>query len=153
MRKKAIIGTVVLFVCLIAGGVYVVIQWFATSHPPASEIISFQYSTGGFGNCEMFSDYTVDLEAQVMVTKDSCWNSEGTTSTITQSQVDAVRAGFEKGGVRDWQESYINSDVMDGWGFTLNVTYKDGSTQVVHASNKFPPRWEHFEAGLKELGI
>ena len=88
-----------------------------------------------------------------MTTGNLCQDNQGTTSTITQSQVDAARAAFARSGVRFWKESYTNPNVMDGWGFTLEITYANGSTQVVHAYYTLPPRWKYFEAGLKELGI
>ena len=98
-------------------------------------------------------DYAVDLENLVIEVKDGCLDSQSTISTITQSQVDAARALFAKSKVWSWEESYRDEGVFDSWGFSLDITYQDGSTQSVYAYHIYPPRWGYLVAGLRELGI
>lgn len=53
----------------------------------------------------------------------------------------------------DWESHYINTDIMDGTQWVLNVTFDNVTKIERHGSNAYPPHWKKFVLMLHKYGL
>lgn len=153
VRKTPAILVAFLVLGLLAVGVFAVLHW-QTSPEDAAPIIALDYrQAAAYGTCEDATNYGIDVPGLAFEVTNDCEDSPVTTTAVSQSQMDRFLDGLDNSGIREWEDSYVDPDILDGSMFTIQVTYQDGTAQLVKGQNQWPPEWALFLDALGELGI
>ena len=57
----------------------------------------------------------------------------------------------QKTGFMNWDDEYIDWDVLDGTQWEMVITSYDGSVKKIYGSNAYPESWNDLGEALKEL--
>lgn len=117
--------------------------------------VLFHFSFGGFF-CG-YDEKTVKKEKDhaVLTVSPSMLREgkvEDTTKELTIAEWnDFISDVFSKYHIDDWNEEYINHDILDGTHWSVKVTHDDGSELEHYGSNDFPPNWRSFIKHINNL--
>lgn len=78
---------------------------------------------------------------------------EGKTfETISKERWDKLRMDLcDKAGILSWKSSYVDSDILDGFQWDLEIFFSDGKTKEIGGSNDYPKEWNEFRKLLRKL--
>lgn len=117
--------------------------------------VSFHFSCGGyFGG---YGDVTVKKEGDhAVLTVSPSMLREGKVEDTTKELTIAEWNGFisdvfSKYHIDDWNEEYINHDILDGTQWSVKVTLDNGSELEHYGSNDFLPNWRSFVKYINNL--
>ena len=106
-------------------------------------------------------EYEIDLDGQELRRFDSDDHTErnpeaesgGWThiESLTEEQVAEIRRICAP--MLQWEESYENPDVQDGWHWHITITFRDGGTYEVYGANAWPENYVQMGRELRETGV
>ena len=72
-------------------------------------------------------------------------------AVLDAAQLAELEALLEKNGVRSWDgfKGRPRMDVLDGEGFSLSLTFRDGTQITASGENKFPAGYRSFRHDLR----
>lgn len=55
-------------------------------------------------------------------------------------------------GIVEWDEDYVDPNILDGIQWSVLITYDDGTTLETGGSNAYPPLWKKFLKAVNSIG-
>ena len=122
------------------------------------EITSIEFSFGGFfsGRSRVSIIGSSDGTATWSVASRSIDFSEGTDSksfeTISKEKWEKLRMDLcDKARIISWKSGYVDSNILDGFQWDLEIFFSDGKTKETGGSNDYPKEWNEFRRLLRKL--
>jgi len=123
---------------------------FPISRAPVTMVY---YQSTGFGSCDMFPIYEINVTALTITTTSSCTDDTETSRAVDSADMARFATALDASGFRHWRSTYANRTITDGGGFDLQVTFADGKTQSVTTLNRNPPGVQGLYDALAVIGI
>lgn len=118
------------------------------------KIVGFYFGMGGYN-----PGFSYEIQQKDGIKKGYVMEYEGRESSIQNISCDVDEETMDKLSkkcaelnVQSWNKfSKVAKGVLDGEGFSLKVTYEDGTTVNAHGDNSFPKHFGEFESGVSEI--
>jgi hypothetical protein len=121
------------------------------------EITSFEFMYGGFfqghNRLSVISGFDDKGTATWSISTHEIYDdSRKIFGDLTAERWDEVRRALvEKANVLSWNESYVESFIMDGFQWELEINFSDGTKLEISGSNDYPKEWIEFNFILSEM--
>ena len=121
---------------------------------PPTKLASLEFRVSGMSIGEDVRLYErMDKGGPVLVLNRTVGHSAGLCreAVLNAAQLAELEALLEKNGVREWNgfNGRPRMDVLDGEGFSLSVTFRDGAAISASGENKFPAGYRSFRNDLR----
>ena len=123
-----------------------------------TEITSIEFSFGDFftGRSRVSIIGSSDGTATWSVASRSVEFSKGVDSksfeTISKERWDELRADLcDEAKILSWKSGYVDSNILDGFQWDLEIFFSDGKTKETGGSNDYPKEWDKFRRLLRKL--
>ena len=148
--RRVLIAVFVVLLAIALAGELALWRVLPVSRAPVSMVT---YQATGFGPCDQFINYQINVVTLTIDSRDICNNDSRTTRGVDPADMARFTAALEGSHFRHWRTTYANPMVVDGGGFDLHVVYADGKTQDVSSLNLNPPGVGRLHDALAILGI
>jgi hypothetical protein len=119
------------------------------------DITSVEFVYGGFfqGNSRVsvISSNIDDTATWSMSTPDDFDDSKTFGNLSEEKWNDFRRSLVERANVLSWRESYVEPHILDGFQWSLEVNFSDGTNLEIDGSNDYPREWSELNAIMAEL--
>lgn len=142
--KKIFLGILTFSIILLSG----------CNHPTKneSEIINFSYS---YGSMDYAYKYNIEKKDEKIILTAKGQNAVdlNINKEINQSDLEQLAKIINDNGIYEWNGfNKRDKDIMDGYGFTLEIIYQDGKTLKAEGYMKYPKDYKkHHNTLVKYL--
>lgn len=114
------------------------------------EITKFEFNHSGMSSYDCYS-FACKKEGEKALWEYECCGTEFQGEVAMEDFLN-IQKVFAENKVANWNGfSGTNSNVLDGSGYSLSVTYADGSTSDSSGSNKFPSGYSNVHSAVADL--
>ncbi len=142
MKKKKIIISIVSLILIIIVTIFLffMVQYFIFKKD-INDVEMIKIDTGGYLSPTSICEINFLNNSLMYKTED--YNEIETFYTeFTDKDAEYFIKKANLYGFFNWEKSYINNNVYDGYGVTICIKFTDGSVQETHCYADFPPNYD-----------
>ena len=140
------------FLILLIAGVLLFVGCGKTKEEYNGKVFSFSYSFGSY--FDGYCDYNLNLINNVVKYTAYCNGNDKSNieKEVDKSYLDEIEKIIKDNNIADWNEfNKSDDDILDGYGFSLEIGYSDGKNIIASGYMKYPDNYDEVHQKIVEF--